>query len=767
MNQTEKMAQQRSERRSAERGKNHLGRRLRQAEMLLTTYRSLTAQESLDRTLNALIEIMAAECGAEWGTIFLNDSRTGELYSRVMHGELAREIRILNSEGIAGHVFQTGKPLVIEDAYESKYFNPGIDATTGLKTRSILAIPIRKTNGDLMGVCEMVNKKTGAFTEENQEVVEALATHASISLDSAQYAERMELSRQQKMEFLDIVADVTSEIDLSTVLRKVMAEATRLLNAERSTLFLNNEKTAELWSEVGQGLDTAEIRIPNTAGIAGAVFTSGETINIPHAYADLRFNPSVDQKTGYFTRSILCVPVINKEGKTIGVTQVLNKFGGVFTQEDESRLKAFSAQVSIGLENAQLFHDVQNMKNYNESMLESMSNGVVTLDQEGRVVTCNQAVPGILQQPVESLIGREASEIFAGNDWVLERIARVNENNETDITMDAELELGDTKVSLNLSVLPLRDAEQANMGMMLMMEDITSEKRIKSTMSRYMDPVIADQVLSSGQDVLGGQNLEATILFSDLRGFTTLSERLGATGIVSLLNEYFTLMVECIQKEDGMLDKFIGDAIMAAFGVPLTHDDDADRAMRSAIAMIRTLQKWNADNSAMGAEQLDMGIGLNTDIVVCGNIGSPRRMDFTIIGDGVNLASRLESACKQYNARILISDNTRQRLKGTYRMREADRVVVKGKTEPVSVFEVLDYHSAESFPNLMEAVGHFQEGQDHYRAAAWDKATRAFEVAASLNPTDKLPALYLQRCAHLAAEPPGKDWKGVWVMKTK
>lgn len=767
MTQAELPGEVNRDRRGGNRDENHSGRRLRHAEMLLSTYRTLAILESLDQTLDTLVQIMASESGAEWGTIFLNDPRTGELYSRVMHGEHSREIRILNSEGVAGHVFQSGEPLIIDDAYSNELFNPRVDASTGLKTRSILAIPMRKTNGKIIGVCEMVNKKTGDFTDENREVVEALATQASISLESAQYAERMELSRRQELEFLDVVADVTSEIDLSQVLRKVMAEATRLLGAERSTLFMNDEKTNELWSEVGQGLDTAEIRIPNTAGIAGAVFTSGETINIPHAYADLRFNPAVDKMTGYFTRSILCVPVVNKEGKTIGVTQVLNKLGGVFTDEDESRLKAFSAQVSIGLENAQLFKDVQSMKNYNESMLESMSNGVVTLDEEGKVVTCNQAVPGILQQSEDELRGQAASEIFAGNDWILERIARVSEDSDSEVVMDAKLVLGETTVSLNLTVLPLRDAELQRMGVMLMMEDITSEKRVKSTMARYMDPVIADQLLSSGEDVLGGKSVEATVLFSDIRGFTTLSERLGATGTVSLLNDYFTLMVECIQNEGGMLDKFIGDAIMAAFGVHQRHDDDADRALRSAIGMIETLQQWNIDRNAAPEDQLDMGVGLNTDAVVSGNIGSPARMDYTIIGDGVNLASRVEGLCKQYGARILITDHTREQLKGIYRMREADRVIVKGKTEPVAIFEVLDYHSNESFPNLMEAVGHFQEGQTYYRSQAWDKARQSFEEATRLHPQDKLAPLYLERCAQLAADPPGDDWNGVWVMKSK
>ena len=185
---------------------------------------------------------------------------------------------------------------------------------------------------------------------------------------------------------------------------------------------------------MAQGDSLGKIRLPNTTGIAGAVFTSGKSLNIPHAYADLRFNPAFDKQTGFFTRSILCVPVVNKDGKSIGVTQILNKRGGSFTEEDESRLKAFTAQVSIALENAKLFDDVQSVKNYNESMLESMSNGVVTLDEDGKIVTCNAAGLGIMRVATTEILGQKADEFFVdANAWIMEKVARVAETQESDV----------------------------------------------------------------------------------------------------------------------------------------------------------------------------------------------------------------------------------------------------------------------------------------------------------------------------------------------
>ncbi len=744
--------------------------KLRRAEMLLSISHEVAGIENLDEVLERLVEITSRETDCERATLFLNDDQTGELYSRVAQGEGRREIRLLNTSGIAGHVFTTGEGLIIDDAYSDVRFNAAIDKQTGFETHTVMCAPVRTVRGEVIGVAQALNKRGDAkFTREDLALLEAMTTQAAVALQSNQFVERMRRSRETELEFLDVVADVTSEIDLTVLLQKVMGEATRMLKADRSTLFLNDEKSSELWSQVGEGLNAIEIRLPNHLGIAGAVFTSGKTINIPYAYADLRFNPAFDKKTGYFTRSILCVPVVNKAGKVIGVTQVLNKRGGPFNEEDESRLKAFTGQVSIALQNAKLFDDVQNMKNYNESMLESMSNAVVTTNADGLIVTCNKAGYRIMKVKPADILSRPFTEFFGGaNAWVADKVRETGEASTSFEMLDAEMEFSGQKVSVNVAIQPLMSAEGKKLGAMLMLEDISAEKRMKSTMSRYMDPGIAARLMGSGEqeDILGGKSAVATIMFTDIRGFTPITESLGAQGTVGFLNDYFTLMVEEIGKADGMLDKFIGDAIMAAFGLPIPHDDDEDRAVRTAINMIRSLWNWNIERKSKGQLPADMGIGLNTDEVVSGNIGSPKRMNYTLIGDGVNLAARLESACKQYGARILISENTFRKLKGTYRIRDIDDVVVIGKTQPVGVYEVLDYHTDDTFPNLMDVVNHFREGRKHYRAGDWDRAIRSFEECLKANDRDKLSRLYIERSTLLKSEPPA-DWDGVWKLTSK
>ena len=738
------------------------------AELLLSVSNQLALSNTLTEALRTLVELTTTTIGAERGSIFLNDAKSGELYTRVTDGKFSREIRILNTEGVAGNVFDSGEATIVDDAYADDRFNPEVDGKTGFTTRSILCAPLLTLRGEKIGVSQLLNKKKGRFSAEDLKLLEAMIEQSAIALDSLRTVEETQAAREQELEFLNVVSEVSSEIKLGPLLQKLISTITRMLDAERSTLFINDEKTNELYTEVGEGLGAIQIRLPNTAGIAGSVFTSGESMNIPYAYADLRFNPSFDRQTGFFTRSILCVPVVNKEGKTIGVTQVLNKRGGPFTPDDEARVKAFTSQIAIGLENAKLFDDVQNMKNYNDSILESMSSGVLTVNEDGVILTCNKSGLRIMQVEEAEVLLKPVREFFIeANAWVVEKMGQVEETQTQEVIMDTEMEFGGEHVSANVTIMPLVSTTDKKIGSMIMFEDISGEKRMKSTMSRYMDVSLVDTVLGSDSDILGGKSSEATVLFSDIRSFTTFTEELGAQATDSRLNEYFTLMVECIRQEGGMLDKFIGDAIMAIFGTPIAHDDDPDRSVRAAIQMMRELMGFNQRREAKGQRLINIGVGINTDLIVSGNIGSPKRMDYTVIGDGVNLASRLESACKQYGTGILISEYTYKQVRGTYRVREVDKVVVQGKTQPVEVFEILDHHTEDSFPHIVAVLEHSRDGVDSYRHQRWDEAGKAFSEVLALRPDDHLAKMYIERCVHLKAEPPAPEWDGVWVMQSK
>ncbi|MBT5110256.1 MAG: GAF domain-containing protein, partial [Rhodospirillaceae bacterium] len=460
---------------------------------------------------------------------------------------------------------------------------------------------------------------------------------------------------------LETVKDIAGELNLDALLQRIIAAVTGLLNAERSSLFLFDQKTDELFSRIAEGVAVKEIRFPSNAGIAGNVFTSGTVENILDVYDDQRFNREIDRATGYRTRSMLCMPIWNKAGEAIGVAQVLNKRdGGGFSDRDESRLGAFTAQLSIALENAQLFEDVNNAKTFNENILKSLSSGVATFGEDGQVISANEATARILKRPVDWFPGKDVIEMFGpGRGWLSESIAAAGEAGTGDIYLDRDLVLVDnSRVSVNISVVPLLDSNDDSIGFMVIMDDITQEKRLKSTMVRYMTKEVAEKLLESGESALGGTAQTATVLFSDIRGFTTISEDLGARDTVAMLNDYFTGMVDVILKRGGMLDKYIGDAIMAIFGVPFPGEEDAANAFHVANEMIRVLNTLNDKRIENGHDAIRIGVGLNTGDLIAGNIGSPKRMDYTVIGDSVNLAARLEGATKSYGVKVLLSQST-------------------------------------------------------------------------------------------------------------
>lgn len=755
---------------------------LRKTSALLEVSRRVSDSLSLDVLLPRMVDIISEFLVADRATLFLHDAADRALYSRVAQGDLMNEIRIPDDVGIAGSVFTTKESVIIQDAYADPRFNADVDKKTGYRTRNILCAPIRTSQGEVIGASQVLNKHGGDdFTNEDLRLLEAITSQAAAAFVNAQLMEQINRAREEESQLLEVTNAISRELNLEPLLHKIMEAVTVILNADRSTLFMYDAKTHELWSHVAQGLDTAEIRFPADKGIAGTCFTTGETINIPDAYADQRFNQEVDKQTGYKTDSILCMTVVSKSGETLGVMQVLNKRGGPFGVFDERRLRAFTSQAAIAIENAKLFEDVTNIKNYNESILESMSNGVITLDADDRLVKANAAARRMFRKEgkTEEMLERSVGDFLGdGNPWVLESVARVKRSGEPDVAMDADLALRPpgsdapderrrARASVNLQVVPLKSSKSEHLGCMLVIEDITTEKRIRGTMARYMNKELADKLLEDGAESLGGKAQRASVLFSDIRRFTSISERLGAQETVKMLNAYFSVMVDIVLENGGILDKYIGDAIMAVFGAPFQKPEDADNAVRAAVGMMRGLREFNRRQQEAGQETLMMGLGINTDEVLSGNIGSAKRMDYTVIGDGVNLASRLEGANKPYGTQILISEFTYRELTGLYRTREVDRIRVKGKQEPVAIYEVLDHLETSEIPHLDDVISLFDTGLEHYRRRDWQQATRIFDEALLLHPQDQVSRLYRDRCQHFVETPPPPDWDGVWVMTSK
>jgi adenylate cyclase len=295
---------------------------------------------------------------------------------------------------------------------------------------------------------------------------------------------------------------------------------------------------------------------------------------------------------------------------------------------------------------------------------------------------------------------------------------------------------------------------------------------ITETFGKYVDPRIVKGILEDQRFSQGGERRLMTVFFSDLEGFTSLGERLTPDGIVKLLNQYFTLMSGPIRDYHGIIDKYIGDAIMAFWGPPFT--DGAEHASLACLSALEQYKKLGTFRQMlpdiMGLRKdlptINVRMGIATGDVTVGSIGSEYSKGYTVIGDTVNLASRLEAVNKEYGTHLLISEETWKMAKDAIEAREVDCILVAGKSEPVRIFELLE-RKGQLDDNARALKDHFEEGLAGYRSQSWDLAQAQFAECLKLNPGDRPSKLFLARLQHFRAHPPSPDWDGVWRFQEK
>ena len=295
--------------------------------------------------------------------------------------------------------------------------------------------------------------------------------------------------------------------------------------------------------------------------------------------------------------------------------------------------------------------------------------------------------------------------------------------------------------------------------------DRLEKARTRATFEKYVSANVVKEILDHSEDLektLGGRRVRCTMLFSDIRGFTTATESADSQALVAQLNEYLTEMVEAVFRHGGTLDKFMGDAVMAVWGntTSLGPAADARNAVHSAQDMLDSLQKLNARWKAEGRMEFQIGIGLNHGEVIAGNMGSPRRMEFTVIGDAVNLASRLEGVTKQYGLSFVLGESVADLVRGDFILQTVDLIQVKGKNKPVDTFTLLPVGSDST------ALATYEEAILDYRAGRFAAAQSKFAEVEEMLKANALPRIYCERCRVLVESPPD-DWNGVWIMKTK
>ena len=762
-------------------------------------------------------------------SIFLLDKERQQLWLVVEGANNTNvEIRIpFDPSTIAGEVATSQKTINIpfdffddpRSGFAKKHFEQ-----TGYRTYSMLGLPLFDEKGELVAVVELINKvknndkneqletrinKLG-FTSADEDMFRKFSVLIAHIIESSNSFYRAAQKQRVADALMKAVLSVGQSLDLEDTLKTVMDQASNLLNADRNALWLIDQEKSELWTKVYNAGVSTVLRIPIGTGYAGYVAKTGEILNIPldvYDHPDSATSKQMDKKNGYRTCSLLCMPVFNPKKELIGVTQVVNKlqrgefppydpktwplvppqFKNSFTSEDVEFMKVFNTQAGIALENARLFEKIKHEQMIQKSILRSLSDGVISTDTHGSIIAANQKAYDILGvnkddgRQLEGCSIHEKIKIENANfsKWFNASLEGVDEKTRNQYYPDQLLNSQiNENHNVNVSINTMVDADQGDkvQGALVILEDISQEKRLKTTMYRYMTQELAEQLLADGSAKMGGDRKEVSVLFSDIRGYTSLSEVLSAEDVVSMLNEYFETMVESVLTHKGTLDKYIGDAIMAVFGTPLALPDHAWLAVQTAIDMRHRLKEFNAkrveklkpkDQKEFDLVNIKIGIGVNSDSVISGNIGCTKRMEFTSIGDGVNLGSRLEGTSKVYGTDIIISETTYKSCANRIWTRELDRIQVKGKNQPISIYEVYGLRSDPLSSSHEQIIELYHKARDFYHQMKFGKAIGLFGEVLELDKLNKAASLHLVRCQHFLANPPSADWDGVWRFTEK
>ncbi|MCP4405323.1 MAG: PAS domain S-box protein [bacterium] len=329
-----------------------------------------------------------------------------------------------------------------------------------------------------------------------------------------------------------------------------------------------------------------------------------------------------------------------------------------------------------------------------EMILQSMNNGLISLDFQGQIISFNQAAADILGFKAEEVLGKTYFEVFfrnPGNEEMNDLVLQAINEELTGSYQELDfLKTDRQSVPLGLMTSILKDSDDKDVGVLMVFHDLSEIRRyssLKDMFSRYVAKQVVEKISSLDEHVmLRGEKRDITVLFSDIRGFTTMTEQLEPTEVVSILNSYFSCMIDVIYQHEGTLDKFLGDGVMCLFGAPIDQPDHPLRAARTALAMKQALNIFNRAQRQQGKRVLEVGIGINSGAAVVGNVGSEKRLEYTAIGDNVNLAARLQSIA--LGGQILISESTFQAIKSQARVKKLTPAKIKGKARQVQIYEL-------------------------------------------------------------------------------
>ena len=557
-----------------------------------------------------------------------------------------------------------------------------------------IVVPLFHKN-NLLGIVALSKKFNGeTYKAVDKNVLEIICNHLTDSLYNQELItsikdKRMELRLKvlELQTLFDISLSLNSVLDIDELSSEVLIRSVSTLNAS-SGFILKTQKNSPILSVLSAfNADDKKLKdamFSKSSVPFKSIWKEKESIKI----SNHKDNPLL-LKSGY--KECLVSPIIGKRN-ILGCIVLGDKESrdGIipFEKNDIDILEALSSQAGIAMDNAKLFEDINAAKRFNESIMGSIATTVITINLLGEIDSINKAGKTLFGDKAKGAIGEHYSYFFAKDKNLCTAIGSAEHELETLSELNSPLLTKSRSTKVNFSVAPLKDEKNSHIGLVVAIEDITEQSKIKNTFKRYVSKSVVDQLLDDDQKLnLGGEEREVTVLFSDIRGFTAMSEKMKPKEVVSTLNSYFSEMIDIIFKYDGTLDKIVGDELMVVFGAPISRVDDAERAVKTAIGMVESLKKFNKKRIDKGKVPINAGIGINKGKVISGNIGSKDQMDYTVIGDTVNLGARLCSFAGPL--KIIISKSVKGEIGEDFKTRKLEAIKVKGKRKPVEIFKVL------------------------------------------------------------------------------
>ncbi len=540
----------------------------------------------------------------------------------------------------------------------------------------------------------LTQSRSAAIPSKMYEGVDQLS---NMSSRLRQQITSFEDERQSLRALAQIGQVVNSSLDLDVVLQIVMDTIIRLTGAERGILLLRNgqgelsTRLARNWEQ--ESLEQSDSAISNTH--IYRVANEGQPLLTTNAQEDPRFTGQ-ESIVAHNLRSILCVP-LKVKGQVTGVIYADNRIrSGLFTQKELDLLVAFANQAAVAIENASLFASVRRtlaevteLKNLMDNVFYSIASGVLTADTKERVMLCNRAAELILGQVSRDMVGLAISESSPPLSSMLKPyLEKVLQTDQPVLGLEASPTFTERgQVDLRFSLSPLKNGQQLTQGVAIVMEDLTEKKQLEASrrlFEKMVSPGVIDQ-LDPDSLQLGGPRSEITILFADIRNFTSFSEGVSPEKLVSVLNCYLAAAADAVLQEEGTIDKFLGDAVMAWFNAPVLQPDHTMRAIRAALAIRSAQEKLHQELPI--SSHLSFGVGINVGDAVLGLVGTQKRLDYTAIGDSVNTTKRIQenSAAGQ----ILIGEAIYNRVSDKIVAVAVEPILAKGKRDPIRVYELV------------------------------------------------------------------------------